>query len=193
MPVGWALAVVVIAVALLVLAVLMLGVLRQVAPLLEEVSVQLEAVSAQLGASPGHQHQSRMRLPGLTVGDALPPFTARDARGKVTNDDLRGRSVILAFLSAGCRPCQLIASQLAAEGTGDLTGRLLVVTAEGEPAALGLPPDVPTLIEDNHEVSEALTLLGTPFAIAVDAEGTVRGMTVPNTRADLAQLAALLG
>ena len=31
------------------------------------------------------------------------------------------------------------------------------------------------------------------FAIAVDAEGTVRGMTVPNTRADLAQLAALLG
>src|SRR5215831_9867608 len=184
MPVGWALAVVVIAVALLVLAVLMLGVLRQVAPL-------LEAVSAQLGVSPGHQ--SRMRLPGLTVGDALPPFTARDAQGKVTNDNLRGRSVILAFLSAGCRPCQLIAGQLAAEGTGDLAGRLLVVTAEGEPAALGLPPDVPTLIEDNHEVSEALTLLGTPFAIAVDAEGTVRGMTVPNTRADLAQLAALLG
>jgi hypothetical protein len=184
MPVGWALAVVVIAVALVVLAVLMLGVLRQVAPL-------LEAVSAQLGASPGHQ--STMRLPGLTVGNALPPFTARDAQGKVTNDNLRGRSVILAFLSAGCRPCQLIAGQLAAEGTGDLTGRLLVVTAEGEPAALGLPPDVPTLIEDNHEVSDALTLLGTPFAIAVDAEGTVRGMTVPNTRADLAQLAALLG
>jgi len=190
MPVGWALAVVVIAVAVLVLAVLMLGVLRQVAPLLEAVSAQLEA-SAQLGASPGHQ--SRMRLPGLTVGNALPPFTARDAQGKVTNDNLRGRSVILAFLSAGCRPCQLIAGQLAAEGTGDLTGRMLVVTAEGEPAALGLPPDVPTLIEDNHEVSEALTLLGTPFAIAVDAEGTVRGMTVPNTRADLAQLAALLG
>jgi hypothetical protein len=182
---------VVIAVAVLVLAVLMLGVLRQVAPLLEAVSAQLEAVSAQLGASPGHQ--SRMRLPGLTVGNALPPFTARDAQGKVTNDNLRGRSVILAFLSAGCRPCQLIAGQLAAEGTGDLTGRLLVVTAEGEPAALGLPPDVPTLIEDNHEVSEALTVLGTPFAIAVDAEGTVRGMTVPNTRADLAQLAALLG
>ena len=100
MPVGWALAVVVIAVALLVLAVLMLGVLRQVAPLLEAVSAQLEAVSAQLGASPGHQ--SRMRLPGLTVGSALPPFTARDAQGKVTNDNLRGRSVILAFLSAGC-------------------------------------------------------------------------------------------
>jgi len=190
MPVGWAVAVVVIAVAVIVLAVLMLGVLRQVAPLLEAVSAQLEAVSAQLGASPGHQ--SRMRLPGLIVGNALPPFTARDAQGKVTNDNLRGRSVILAFLSAGCRPCQLIAGQLAAEGTGDLTGRLLVVTAEGEPAALGLPPDVPTLIEDNHEVSEALTVLGTPFAIAVDAEGTVRGMTVPNTRADLAQLAALL-
>src|SRR5215467_10086153 len=186
MPVGWALAVVVIAVAVLVLAVLMLG-----APLLETVSAQLETVSAQLGAPPGHQ--SRMRLPGLTVGNALPPFTARDAQGKVTNDNLRGRSVILAFLSAGCRPCQLIAGQLAAEGTGDLAGRLLVVTAEGEPAALGLPPDVPTLIEDNHEVSEALTLLGTPFAIAVDAEGTVRGMTVPNTRADLAELAALLG
>src|SRR5579875_2761201 len=178
MPVGWALVVVVIGVALLVLAVLMLGVLRQVAPLLEAVNAQLEVVRAQLGASPGHQ--SRMRLPGLTVGN-------------VTSDNLRGRAVILAFLSAGCRPCQLIARQLAAEGTGDLAGRLLVVTAEGEPAALGLPPDVPTLIEDNHEVSEALTLLGTPFAIAVDAEGTVRGMTVPNTRADLAQLAALLG
>ena len=192
MPVGWALAVVVIAVALLVLAVLMLGVLRQVAPLLEAVSAQLEAVRAQLEASPGHQ--SRMRLPGLTVGNALPPFTARDAQGKVTNDNLRGRSVILAFLSAECRPCQLIAGQLGSEGTGDLTGRLLVVTAEGEPAGCSAcRPDVPTLIEDNHEVSEALTLLGTPFAIAVDAEGTVRGMTVPNTRADLAQLAALLG
>src|SRR5262249_53372486 len=136
MPVGWALAVVVIAVAVLVLAVLMLGVLRQVAPLLEAVGGQLEAASAQLGASPGHQ--SRMRLPGLTVGKPRPPFTGGDAQGKVDNDNLRGRSVILAFLSAGGRPCQLIAGQLAAEGTGDLAGGLLVVTAEGEPAALGL-------------------------------------------------------
>src|SRR5262249_61507230 len=110
MPVGWALAVVVIAVALLVLAVLMLGVLRQVAPLLKAVSAQLEAGSAQLGASPGHQ--SRMRLPGLTVGNALPPFTPRDAQGKVTNDNLRGRSFILAFLSAGCRPGPAIARPL---------------------------------------------------------------------------------
>src|ERR1700748_3766853 len=111
MPVGWALAVVVIAVGLLVLAVVMLGVLRQVAPLLEAVSAQLEAVSAQLGGSPGHQ--SRMRLPGLTVGNALPPFPARDAQARLTRDSLRGRSVILASLSAGCRPCQLIAGQLA--------------------------------------------------------------------------------
>src|SRR5262249_56274968 len=124
-----------------------------------------------------------------TVGMAPRPSPAGAARGRVTNDTRGGRSVTRASRSAGCRPCQLIASQLAAEGTGDLTGRLLVVTAEGEPAALGLPPDVPTLIEDNHEVSEALTLLGTPFAIAVDAEGTVPPMTLPHTPPPLAPLA----
>jgi hypothetical protein len=183
MPVGWALAIVIIAVAVLVLGVLMLGVLRQVAPLLEAVTEQLAVAST---------HRAAMRLPGLAAGDELPRFTARDSQGKVTNDDLRGRSVIMAFLSAGCRPCQLIAHQLATDGVGDLAGLLLLVTAEGEPAALGLPPDLPALIEENHEVSEALSVLGTPFAVAVDAQGVVRGMTVPNSRADLDELSALL-
>jgi hypothetical protein len=190
MPVGWAIAIVVIAVAVLGLTVLMLGVLRQVTPLLEAVNAHLEEIGNQLEAT--SSVEARTRLAGLASGDPLPAFTARNAQGKVTNTDLLGKPVIMAFLSAGCKPCQLIGSELGRDGLGDLADRLLFVTAEGAPAALGLPPDVPTLIEDNHEVCEAFTILGTPFAVAVDAEGVVRGMTVPNSRIDLDQLSALL-
>jgi hypothetical protein len=190
MPVGWAIAVVVIAVAVLGLTVLMLGVLRQVTPLLESVNAHLEEVNARLETASASQY--KISLPGFSTGDPLPAFTARNSHGKVTNTDLLGKSVILTFLSAGCGPCQLIGRQLGTEGAGDLADRLLIIAAEGEPAALGLPPDLPTLIEDNHEVKAALTVMGTPFAIAVDAEGIVLGMTPPNSRADLDQLAALI-
>jgi hypothetical protein len=192
MPVGWAIAIVVIAVVVLGLTVLMLGVLRQVTPLLEAVNAHLEEIGDQLAAASAPPVQARTRLAGLSSGDPLPAFTARTAQGKVTNTDLLGKPVIMAFLSAGCKPCQLIGNQLGKEGLGDLADRLLFVTTEGAPAALGLPPDVPALIEDNHEVSEAFTILGTPFAVAVDAEGVVRGMTVPNSRIDLDELSALL-
>ena len=190
MPVGWAIAIVVIAVAVLGLTVLMLGVLKQVTPLLESVNAHLEEVSARLDAAPARQ--SRLSLPGFSTGDPLPAFTARNSQGKVTNTDLLGKPVILVFLSAGCGPCQLIGRQLGTEGVGDLADLLLIIAAEGEPAALGLPPDLPTLIEDNNEVKAALTLMGTPFAIAVDADGIVLGMFPPNSRADLDQLAALI-
>jgi hypothetical protein len=190
MPVGWAIAIVVIAVAVVGLTILMLGVLRQVVPQLEAVNAHLEEVSARLEAGP--THQSRMTLPGLAAGDPLPAFTARNSQGKVTSTDLLGKPVVLTFLSAGCKLCQLIGRQLTTEGVGDLADRLLVVTAEGVPAAIGLPPDVNTLIEDDHEVSEALTVIGTPFAVAVDAEGVVRGLAAPNRRTDLVQLSAVL-
>jgi hypothetical protein len=179
MPVGWAITIVVLCVAVVTLAVVVLGLLRQVTPVLERAAGQ--------GGGPGPLQQ------GPPVGSPLPHFTVHSADGETTEQQLRGRSTLMVFMSSGCGPCKQLAQDIASADLGALAEQILVITDPDGPRELGIPPDLRVLIEPGGEVSDPLSVIGTPFTVAVDSAGIVRAGQVTNTVEQLSNLAALMG
>jgi methylamine dehydrogenase accessory protein MauD len=177
MPAGWAVAIVVLWVAVLALAVVVLGILRQITPVLER--------AARAGLGPDNQ--------GPVVGDPVPHFSARDLAGEVVDEQsLRGQPVLLLFLSIGCGPCETLAAEIRRADLGDLARQLLVVTRPDGPRVLGIPAGLRVVIESEDEVTGPLSVIGLPFAIAIDATGVVKSAQVPNTVKHLTNMAAVL-
>jgi methylamine dehydrogenase accessory protein MauD len=176
MPIGWAITIVALWLAVIGLAVVMLGVLRQLAPALEHAGSQ--GISA---------------ADGPDVGSEIPRFAARTADGQVIEEtQLRGQPTLLLFLSAGCGPCEALAQEMSETDLGALADEVIVVTAEEGLAELSLPAGLRIVAELAGEVSDALKVSGTPFAIAVDPAGIVRAKRVPNTVKQLRSIAAVL-
>jgi hypothetical protein len=176
MPIGWAITVVVLCVAVVVLAVILLGLIRQVTPVLEQ-------AAAVIRTTPAIESQ------GPPVGHRIPEFTASGPDGVITAEQLRGRPSVLLFLSVGCGPCEQLAAQLRDADPGDLTGQLVVVTGPDGPRELKLPAGLRILTEQSREISNPLSVIATPFAIALDPEGVVTAARVTNT---LEQLGGML-
>lgn len=171
MPIGWEVTVVILCVAVIALAVIVLGLLRQVTP----------ALARAAGPDP--------LAMGPAKGKPLPHFAAAGADGiMITDAQLRGRPAVLLFLSQGCGPCEVLAQEMRGTDLGRLAGRLIVVTGSGSDA-LGIPAGLTILTEQDKQVSDALSVSGTPFAIAVDPDGIVRATGIPNTVGQLEELA----
>jgi peroxiredoxin len=176
MPVGWAIAVVVLGVAVIVLAAVVLGLMRQVTPLLERLAA-------------GDDVGRRLQQQGPAIGHPLPDFTAAGPDGEVTSSALRGRSAILLFLSPGCGPCQLLASEMSQADLAELGSQLIVITTLDGQRALDLPTSVAVLAERGREVSDKLSVMANPFAVAIGPDGTVLATRVPNTLSQLSEFA----
>jgi methylamine dehydrogenase accessory protein MauD len=172
MPIGWAVVIVILCVAVVVLSIIVLGLLRQVTPVLER--------AAGLVAS--------LQNDGPPVGQRVPDFTATGADGEVTAESLLGQPSVLLFLSVGCGPCEQLAVQLRGADLNELTGQLVVVTEPGGPQELGLPATLQVLTEPDGEVSHALSVNGTPLAVALDRDGIVRAVRVTNTVGQLNEI-----
>lgn len=172
MPIGWAVVVVILCVAVIVLSVIVLGLLRQITPVLERATGLVAA----------------LQNDGPPVGERVPDFTATGAEGEVTAVSLRGQPSVLLFLSVGCGPCEQLAADLRGADLDELAGQLVVVTESNGPQELGLPATLQVLTEPNGEVSQALSVNGTPLAIAVDQEGIVRAVRVVNTLGQLKEI-----
>ena len=175
MPIGWEITVVVLCVAVVVLTVVVLGLLRQVTPVLERAADAAGGTGRPLGPEPGHP---------------LPHFVADGTDGAVSDAQLRGRPAVLLFLTSGCAPCQVLAEEMRGSDLARLTDRLVVVTGPDGAQRLGIPADVRVLIEHDRQVSDRLSVDGTPFAIAVDPDGIVQAASVPNTIGQLHEIAA---
>lgn len=178
MPIGWAITVVVLCVAVAALAIVVLGLLRQMTPVLERAM----AVAA----------EPDVRPLGPAVGSPLPHFVARGADGEVTAEQLRGRPAVLLFLTAGCSPCKALAEEMAHTDLGDLADQLVVITGPDGRRELGIRPGLRILTEQDGEVSGPLSVMSTPFAIAIGPDGIVKAVRVPNTIEQLDNLAAIL-
>jgi thiol-disulfide isomerase/thioredoxin len=179
MPVGWAIAVVVLWVAVAALAVVVLGLSRQITPVLERVAAH------QGGLGLGNQ--------GPPVGDPVPHFAARDTAGELVDDqNLRGHPVLLLFLSTGCGPCEELAGEIRRADLGTLATQLIIVTRPDGPTVLGIPAGLRVVTESQNEVSDPLAVIGLPFAIAIDSNGIVKAAQMLNTIAHLDQMAAVL-
>ncbi|HEY1917344.1 MAG TPA: hypothetical protein VGH27_17400 [Streptosporangiaceae bacterium] len=175
MPIGWAVTVVVLCVAVVALAVIVLGLLRQVTPVLEQAAAAIEAAPDPLTQGP-------------PVGQRTPDFTATGTDGVITAEHLRGQPSALLFLTVGCGACHELADELRSSDSGELTDRLVVVTEPDGPDRLRLPAGLRILTEQNREVSEPLSVIGTPFAIALDPVGIVTATGIVNTLEQVSEL-----
>jgi hypothetical protein len=178
MPIDWEITVVILCVAVAALSIIVLGLLRQVTPVLER------AAATAGGQSP--------LIIGPTTGNPLPDFTAAGADGLMTGTQLRGSPAVLLFLTQGCGPCQDLAHQMRNADLGPLADQLVIITGPDDAQALGIPAHLMVLTERDRQVSDALSVNGTPFAIAVDPDGIVKAARVPNTIAQLEDLAGVL-
>jgi len=169
--------VVVLGVAVIVLMVVVLGLMRQVTPLLERIST-------------GENIGRRLQVQGPAVGQPLPDFTALGPDGEMKSSELRGRPAVLLFLSAGCGPCQRLAAEMGRRDLDELASQLYVVTDQDGQRVLGLPSHVTVLAERGKEISDRLSVIGTPFAVAIDPGGVVLATRMPNTMSQIGELAA---
>jgi hypothetical protein len=178
MPVGWIIVVVTLWLAVVVLAVLVIGLMRQVTSALEQ------------AAATARPETPESLVLGPRVGSALTPFTATDTSGETIDEQwLRGEPALLLFLHSGCVPCQQIAGDMGQADLDAMPGRLIIVTDPDGPRALGLPSSLHTLVESARQVSDALMIKATPYAVAVDPDGVVRGAGVAGSMERLAAIA----
>jgi hypothetical protein len=162
--------------AVISLAVVMIGILRQV-------TSQLELIAA--------GQASPLANIGPAIGTKLPGFAGSDGSGNaVTDADLRGQPALLLFMASRCAPCRKLAEDMTATGLGQLASMLTIVTDPEGPDVLGLPAGPRIVFQTANEVSKALSIRATPFAVAVDESGIVRGKRGVNAVDALAILAA---
>jgi methylamine dehydrogenase accessory protein MauD len=160
MPIGWAIAVVVLWLAVCCLAVVVLGLLRQVA-------------SRPVQATP-RTRVPRIQQWGPELGTSVPAFAARGIDGSAfTSADLAGEPGVLLFLSPGCDACDELTSQLREHDLTNLPSRVTVVTKRDTVGSLRLPDGLRVVTEADMEVSAAFNIQPIPFAIALDSDGVV--------------------
>lgn len=182
MPLGWQIAVVVLWLALIAMAVVVLGVLRQVTTALEQ---------AQSG---GHGHHPAPPGQGPPLGEQVPHFAAVDTAGLPVDDELvRGHPALLLFMHLGCAPCEELAREMGRSDMSRLAGQLIVVTDPGGARDLPIPAGIRVVAETGEEqITGPLQITGWPFAVVIDPAGLVQATSVPNTVAQLEDLAAVL-
>jgi peroxiredoxin len=164
-----------VVVPLLAYGALLLQMLRQQGRLLVRVDELERRLAVEL---PGATENGQ--LPGLTVGEAFPPFQLPDLTGRLHGlDELAGKRALLVHWSPSCGFCEQIASELAALQRGLRNREVeLVLASYGDvesnrrlSEAHGLECRV--LLLDGSPELEPFKSLGTPAAYLLDEEGRV--------------------
>ncbi len=157
-------------VAVVVLAALVLGLARRV-----------ELVSS-VATVPARGHRRLLGGPG--VGSRFPATLGDVELGY-------GQERVVVFLSSSCGPCRGLAQSLfEAPATGaDLGLEVVLVTDPEGASAYADIGAARVVVELNREVSRQLGVNATPFAIAVDHSGAVKGTGVPHSWDELVGLA----
>lgn len=162
MSAPWMAAVISLWVLFVVLALVVIGVLRRVVAALETLSESGSFSTRELAGGP-------------PVGSSLPAMELRGQDGgQLSLAELSG-PFVLAVLTSHCAPCLGIAERLrAGQDTMSWLDGVVVVTDPEGPARLDLPEPVTVLVDPQSQVVATLQLPGTPFVIAVGADGTVQ-------------------
>jgi hypothetical protein len=131
----------------------------------------------------------------LTAG-GVEPGTKLFGEGRSSSDApiasrLAGRRSIVLFLEPSCQPCQILVADMASHPV-DLDEVALVpvveATQEGRELAARIP--IPAIYQAHGEISRMFGTRSSPHAFAVNEDGVVVGVSVPNTVPQLVQLAA---
>lgn len=181
MSAPWIVAFAFLATAVTVMGAVVLGVIRRCLPLLEHAEALLQATPVPTFPV------------GLPPGTPVADFSVIDSEDGTAFgiSDLRGRRSIVLFLGPGCPACETLIADLRDAEPLDLTSELIVVV-EATLQELQFPASVPfrVVYQDRREVSRVFGTSSTPHAFAVDELGVIVAASVPNTMAQLVQLAA---
>ncbi len=176
MSAPWIAVVVCLWVTVIALILVVVGVLRRAAAALE--SLRADGFS------------TRDLPAGPPAGSRLPAMEVRRTDGsELTLAELPG-PYVLAVLTSHCSPCQGIAERLRKEPEtlAKLDGMMVLTDPDG-PERLGLADKLTMLVDPASQITASLDLPGTPFVIAVGADGTVLAAQL---LAGTAQLVSLL-
>ena len=149
-------------------------------------SQRLTAVES---ARPVTAQASTRSMGFVPVGAHIPRRTAE--RLGIRSANSAARSSVILFLSPGCAPCLKLAELLKGHDLGRTRPddfELVVVTTQ---AGIELFNHIGRTVEDAEGIlAQSLGVPGTPFGLAVDAGGIVRGAVIPNGTEDVATLVA---
>lgn len=159
MSTAWIVVIVCLWLVVMGLAVVVAGVLRRVAAALE--------AQASSGSPAG-------RRAGPVNGTSLPQITVSQATGRAISLSEVPGPFVLAILTSHCSPCLAIAEWLRANPER-LRGasRLVVLTDATGRAVIDLDGCATVLTDQDGVALQALDAPGTPFVLALDAEGKV--------------------
>jgi hypothetical protein len=130
---------------------------------------------------------------GIPPGTAVPEFVAKDAAGSiVTTRELFPEPRLCLFVTTGCVPCATLLADLQASPDGLDVPLLVFVDDLHDPKHASLPPNVTVVEQADRAVSNAFQSRAFPQAFAVGSDRIVRGVAIPNSLADLRQLARAL-
>jgi hypothetical protein len=178
MSAPWIAAFVALWLVVVLVVVVVLGFLRRATSVLEVAEQRLASVL-----------RSGIDLGGVAPGSIMSLFELRDRTGTtVSSDTLIDEPTLLLFLSPNCAPCKRLVAEL--RGT-DIDGLPFVVVLEDTAGAGEYPlaDDVRLLFQTGQSVSQLFESTVTPQAFVVDIGGFVLERVIPNSLADLRQVA----
>ncbi|MGH2916129.1 MAG: TlpA family protein disulfide reductase [Solirubrobacteraceae bacterium] len=159
MSAAWIVVIVCLWLVVVGLAVVVAGVLRRVATVLE--------AQAAIGQASG-------RRVGPVNGARLPEIAVGGASGRAVLLSALPGPFVLAVLTSHCSPCLAIAETLRTSPERLRgAGRLVVLTDVDGRAVIDLDHCATVLTDADAAAIRALDVPGTPFAITVDAQGSV--------------------
>jgi hypothetical protein len=114
------------------------------------------------------------RPPDLT-GQPAPPLTLLDVTGqRIDLQSSRGTPTVVLFLESTCRHCQPLLARLRTwRPAARVDTRVIVVLAGQRPHSLEFAPGIVVVDGEDSILMHAFGILGTPSAIAIDADGIV--------------------
>jgi methylamine dehydrogenase accessory protein MauD len=127
----------------------------------------------------------RVGRDGLKPGTRAPDFTLPGVTGAtVALHDFAGRSVVLVFTQAGCKPCRQIVpalNRLQQKGAYQV-----LAVAHGDPEKVRqwageVGACFPVLTQPQWDISRRYQVFATPFAFLIDGHGVIRSKGIVST------------
>lgn len=182
MTAPWVVAFALLWVVVLLVAVLVLGMFRRAVNVLEQAESRFKASTMD------------SVMGGLPPGSRVPDFEMVDHDGALIlfSDHPLGPAVYV-FLSIDCEPCHALLDNIRREGlhVGPVAF-VAVIDDISQGRALELPEGIRPIYQRAGSVSSAFQTTATPHAFAVDRNGVVVDVTIPNSVDDLVRLAEAL-
>ncbi len=156
--------------------------------------LRVEALEQKLGLAPATQsagdEAGAQAVAGLPIGTPAPAFALSDMAGGVTTlADLlaRNKPLLLLFSSPGCGACTDLLPEIATWQRTHAERMTIAIVNRGDADAARAAAEAHGLVDlymqDDNEVGEAFGSTGTPSAVLIDSQGTIRSPLAAGSKA----------